>query len=187
MSATPHRFTVEEYYRMGEIGVLKPDARVELLDGFVIDKAPISPLHGGTVKSLIRIFGEIAGRRFLLSVHDPVHLSEYSEPEPDLMLLRLKRDHYGTQHPGPDDVFLLIEVADTTLELDRNEKVPAYAAAGIREVWLVNLNERQIEIYREPHVTGYRSNSSLRPGDTGRPSAFPDITIDVTEVLRQNV
>ena len=185
MSATPHRFTVEEYYRMGEIGVLKPDARVELLDGQIIDRMPIGPFHGGTVKSLIELFSEVAKRRYLVSAQDPVRLNDRSEPEPDLMLLKPRADKYKSRHPKPEDVYLIIEVADSTLQFDREEKIPAYGAAGIAEAWLVNLPEQKIEVYREPHYTGYASKTILRPGEKAKPSAFPDVIIDVAELLRQ--
>ena len=170
---------------MAETGVIKPDARVELLDGQIIDMMPIGPFHGRSVKRLNRLFAKVAKDRFLIAVQDPVHLSDSSEPQPDLMLLRPRDDDYGDGHPGPKDVFLLIEVADSTLEFDREEKIPAYGAAGIPEVWLINLPEQKIEVYREPHYTGYASKTCLKPGDTACPSAFPDVNVEVAALLRQ--
>ena len=170
---------------MAETGVIKPDARVELLNGQIIDMMPIGPFHGGTVISLIELFSEAAKRRYLVSAQNPVRLNQHSEPEPDLMLLRRKADNYKSGHPKPEDVYLIIEVADSTLEFDREEKIPAYGAAGIPKAWLVNLPEQKIEVFREPHFTGYGSKSILRAGETARPSAFPDITVDVAELLRQ--
>ncbi|MCI0640738.1 MAG: Uma2 family endonuclease [Gemmataceae bacterium] len=170
---------------MAETGVIKPDARVELLDGQIIDMMPIGPFHGGTVNTLIQLFSELAKKRYLVSAQNPVRLNDHSEPEPDLMLLKPKADNYKSRHPKPGDVFLIIEVADSTLEFDREEKIPAYGAAGISEAWLVNLPEQKIEVYREPHYTGYGSKTVLRPGEKAQPSAFPDVTVDVAELLRQ--
>ena len=104
-----------------------------------------------------------------MSVQDPLHLDEHSEPQPDLMLLKPAADYYRKRHPLPEDVFLLVEVSDTTLELDREEKLPAYGRAGILEVWIVDLNHATIEVYREPHFTGYSQQDHFargRPGQT---------------------
>ena len=183
--ATKHRFSVEDYYRMAETGLLRPDARVELLDGEIIDMSPIGPPHGGVTKRLNRLFAQLAGGRWLVAVQDPVRLDEYSEPQPDLMLLRPAPDFYRTRHPGPEDVFLLIEVAASSLAYDRGTKLPAYGRAGISEVWIVNLEDETIEVCREPHLAGYASMTSLRPGDKARPLAFPDAAVDVAELLKR--
>src|SRR5437764_2773685 len=122
---TGHRFSVADYYRMAETGVFKPDARVELLDGKIIDMSPIGPFHGGSLKRLTRLFTELSKGRWLVSVQDPVHLDDFSEPQPDLMLLKNRKDDYTKSHPVPEDVFLLIEVSDSSLVFDREEKLPA--------------------------------------------------------------
>ncbi len=169
---------------MAETGVLKLDARVELLDGKIIDMSPIGPFHGGVTKRLIRFFTSVAKGRWILSVQDPVHLDEYSEPQPDLLLLKPSSDDYTTRHPVPEDVFLLIEVADSSLTFDREEKLPAYGRAGISEVWILNLPAKTLEIYREPHFTGYGANKTLRAGDKVSPLAFSDVAMDVAELLK---
>ena len=169
---------------MAETGVIKPDARVELLDGEIIDMAPIGPFHGGTVNKLQELFMDSRRGRWMVTVQSPVRLGPHSEPQPDLMLLKRSEDAYTSRHPVPEDVFLLIEVADSTVDYDRNIKVPAYGRAGIREVWLVNLPEQVIEIYREPHFTGYASVTKAKPGDTARVHAFPDVSIEVASLLR---
>jgi Uma2 family endonuclease len=110
---------------------------------------------------------------------------QLSEPEPDLVLLKPAPDDYVSHHPTPDDVFLLIEVADSSLEFDRNKKLPVYARAGIPELWIVNLQESTIEVYLEPHFTGYEKKSVLRAGDKASPMAFPDVAVDVAELLRK--
>jgi Uma2 family endonuclease len=182
---TQHRFRVKEYYRMGETGVLRPDARVELLDGQIIDMLPIGPSHGSAVKRLNLLFGQLAQGRWLLAVQDPVHLDDYSEPQPDLMLLKPATDFYYSRHPVPEDVFLLIEVSDSTLESDREVKLPAYGRAGIAEVWIVNLVNGTLEIYREPHFTGYGSSKILNAGDQASPASFPDAIVAVAELLKR--
>jgi Uma2 family endonuclease len=179
-----HRFSVKEYYRMAETGVLRPDARVELLAGRIIDKSPIGPFHGGVTKRLIRFFTALAKSRWVVAAQDPVHLDDHSEPQPDLMLLKPAADDYTTRQPGPADVFLLIEVADSSLNLDREEKLPAYGHAGISEVWILNLPAKTIEVYREPHFTGYGVNKTLHSGDKASPLAFPDVAVEVAELLK---
>jgi Uma2 family endonuclease len=180
-----HRFSVKDYYRMAETGVLPPDARVELLDGEIIDMSPIGPFHGGIVARLTRLFTRLSNDRWLVWPQNSVRLDEHSEPQPDLGLLRSSRDDYTGRQPGPEDIFLLIEVADTTLDFDRGDKLSAYGRAGISEVWIVNLNETTIEVYREPNFTGYGSKSILRPGDIAKPQAFPDVAVDVAELLKR--
>jgi Uma2 family endonuclease len=182
---TKHRFSVKEYYRMAETGVLRPDARVELLNGEIIDSSSVTPLHASTKRWLSNHFIQIANERFIVGVSSPLHLDDHSEPEPDVMLLKPASDDYTSRHPQPDDVFLLIEVSDTTLDYDHEEKLPAYGRAGVAEVWIVNLNETTIEVYREPHFTGYGSKTILRAGDTIAPLAFPDAAVDVAKLLKK--
>ncbi len=170
---------------MAETGLLTPDDRVELLDGEIIDMSPIGPFHGGATKYLIDHFNQAASGRWLLAVQDPVHLEDYSEPQPDLMLLKRAPHFYRARHPVAADVFLLIEVADTSLGYDREKKLPAYGRAGIAEVWIINLLDQSIEVYREPHLTGYASRTILRDGDKASPLAFPDAAVDVTELMQR--
>ena len=179
-----HRFSVADYYRMAETGVLKPAARVELLDGRIIDMAPIGPFHGGSVNRLIRLFSKLANGRWLVSAQNPVHLDEYSEPQPDLMLLKPAADDYTSRHPRPEDVFLVIEVADTSLDFDREEKLPAYGRAGISEVWILNLPANVLKVYREPHFSGYGSKKVVHAGDKAFPLAFPDALVNIAELLK---
>jgi Uma2 family endonuclease len=181
---TQHRFNVKEYYRMAETGVLRPDARVELLNGRIIDMSPIGPFHGSITKHLIQLFTTAAKGRWITQVQDPVRLDEYSEPEPDVALLKPVADFYRKRHPQPEDVFLHVEVSDTTLMADREDKLPAYGHAGISEVWIINLADLTIEVYREPHFTGYGSKTVLRAGDKVSAQAFPDAVVDVAELLK---
>ena len=181
---TRHRFSVEEYYRMAETGILRPDARVELLNGEIVDMSPIGPFHGGVVNYLIEVFTAASRGRWVTAAQNPVHLSADSEPQPDLLLLKPSSDFYRKRHPQPEDVYLLIEVSDTSLTTDRDAKLPAYGRAGIAEAWIVNLNEETIEVYREPHFTGYGSRNILRSGQKAAPRAFPDAALDVAELLK---
>jgi Uma2 family endonuclease len=180
-----HRFNVQEYYRMAETGVLRPDARVELLDGRIIDMSPIGPFHGGLVNRLIRIFSRLSNGRWMVSAQNPLRLDDHSEPEPDFMLLKPSPDDYTSRHPAADDVFLLVEVSEASLDFDRDEKLPVYGRTGIAEVWIINLRDRTIEVYREPHFTGYGARTLLRAGDQVWPQAFPDAVVDVAELLKR--
>lgn len=182
---TTHRFTVTEFYRMAETGLLGPDARVELLDGEIIDMMPIGPFHAGTTNRLAKLFIQLSKDRWHTSIQTPVRLSEHSEPISDVMLLKPLAGEYTSRHPRPEDVLLLIEVADSTLAYDREKKLPAYGRVGIPEVWIINLSERAVEVYREPQFLGYGLKAVLREGDQAAPQAFADAVIDVKTLLRQ--
>lgn len=148
--ARVYRLSVAEYHRMGEVGILGPGLRTELIDGEIIEMPPIGHPHAGTVKLLANRLKELVGTDAIVAVQDPVWLDDHSEPIPDIALLRPRADWYRKGHPGPDDVLLLIEVADTSLTYDREVKLPRYARAGIPEVWLVDLGGRRLGIHRRP-------------------------------------
>jgi Uma2 family endonuclease len=133
-----HRLTVADYYRMAEVGILAPDARVELIDGEIIDMAPPASSHAGTVDYLLEVLGLAARGKAKVRVQNPVRLSEYSEPQPDLALLWPREDFYRARHPRADDVLLIVEVAASSLRFDRKKKVPLYARHGVPEVWLAS-------------------------------------------------
>jgi Uma2 family endonuclease len=177
------RFTVDDYYRMVRAGILHEDDRVELLDGEFIEMSPIGSRHAATVNRLVRLYSAQAADRYVVSVQNPVRLSRYSEPQPDLLLLRYRDDAYETAHPGPDDVLLIIKVADTTVASDRRVKLPKYAAAGIPEAWLVNLPRNSVEVHREPRDGRYQQVTVYRRGDTIALATLPDITISVDAIL----
>jgi Uma2 family endonuclease len=134
-----HRLSVGDYYRMAEAGILAPDARVELIEGEVLDMAPIGTRRNGCVNFLSNTLVAALHERAIVQTQGPIRLDEYSEPQPDLALLRPRPDFYGSAHPTPADVLLVSEVADTTLAFDRDVKVPIYARFGIPEVWLVDI------------------------------------------------
>lgn len=181
----PHRFSVEDYHRMGEVGILAPEARVELIEGQIKDMSPIGPFHSSVVSDLISLFSETAKGRWRVLAQSPIFLDKKSEPQPDLVLLKPAAHRYRQSHPRSSDVYLLIEVSDSTLAMDRTEKLPLYGRAGIPEVWIVNLNESTIEVYREPHFEGYASKTILRTGDKAAFQAFPDAIVDVAELLKR--
>jgi Uma2 family endonuclease len=180
-----HRFTVRDYHRMGEMGVLSAGTRVELLDGRIIDRSPIGPFHGAVVNRLNRLFLLKSRGRWLVSTQNPLRLDEYSEPQPDLMLLKPAPDDYVSHHPERSEVFLLVEVSDTTLEFDREQKLPAYARGGVQEFWIVNLNDQIIEVYCGPNFTAYNNKSVLNAGDRAVPQAFPDLVLEVSELFKR--
>lgn len=159
-------FNVEEYHLMGEVGIIAPGSRVELINGEIIEMSPIRSPHSGTVNLLNRLFGKILGDDFIVSTQNPVELNHNSEPEPDLAILKYQNDLYTKSHPKPIDVVLIVEVADTSLEKDREIKLPLYAAAGIAEAWIVNLQDQQIEVSTQPSEKGYSNRHIYRIGDT---------------------
>ena len=177
-----HRWTVAEYHRMAEVGLLNEDSRVELIEGELIEMAPIGSPHGGNVKRFIRLFSKVIGDKAIIAAQDPVVLSGYSEPEPDIALLRWRADDYEQSHPHPEDVLLLIEVSDSTLRYDRDVKIPLYAKNGIPEVWLLDIQNRQLEIYREPINGVYQQRDYRRTGKIA-PILCPDAVIDLAELF----
>ncbi len=168
---------------MAEVGLIPRGARVELLDGQIVDMMPIGPFHSGVVDRLIELFSDLNEKRWTVRAQSPMRLDRTCEPQPDLMLVKRRTDSYTRSHPGPDDVFLLIEVADSSLDFDHAEKLPIYGKAGIAEVWIVNLQDRQLELYRDPHFTGYGTTIILREDAHAAPAAFLDAQILVGELL----
>jgi Uma2 family endonuclease len=177
------QFTVKEYNRMIEAGILTKDDRVELIKGEIIQMAAIGRRHAACVNRLAELFILRLGQAVTVGVQNPVELNDNSEPQPDLALLRRRADFYEAGHPQASDVLLLIEVADTTIESDREIKIPLYAASNIAEVWLVDINQRLMEVYREPSPNGYQHIQKLQPGQIIAIQAFPDLNFTVDEVL----
>ena len=179
---TKRKLNVHEYHRMGEAGILGFDERVELLDGELYTLPPQTARHSGTTIALGYLFRPALDQA-LQSIHNPIRLSEYSEPQPDVALLRPRPDFYGTSKARPEDVFLLVEVAESSLQYDRRTKLPLYAAAGIPEVWIVNLIARQIEVYPDSAGYHYATATVHTAGETLTPVALPDVVIRVGEIL----
>ena len=177
------RFTVEEYYRMAEVGILGPEDRVELIEGEIFQMSPIGPRHAYSVIALTTLFTRALGERTLLSSQNPVLLPHDTEPEPDVVLLRPPLSQYGARLPQPTDVLLIIEVADTSYPFDREVKLPLYAAANVPEVWIVDLTRDTVEVFRDPTARAYRVTDRVTRGGRVAPSAFPDAVIAVDEIL----
>ncbi|MFK7807955.1 MAG: Uma2 family endonuclease [Saprospiraceae bacterium] len=144
------KFTVEEYYKLAEVGIIKDSDHVELIDGQIVTMSPIKSFHAGIVNRIVRLLSEFNGKKILVSPQNPIHLSTHSEPEPDIIIAKFKADDYISEHPTPEDIYCLIEVSDTTLLKDREIKQPLYAKANIPEYWIINLVDKQIEIFRQP-------------------------------------
>lgn len=178
-----HCFTVQEYHRMAEAGLFTEDDRVELIEGDILEMSPIGSRHAACVKRLIRLFDRRVRDRAIVAAQDPIQLGHSSEPQPDIALLKPRSDFYAAQHPGPADVLLLVEVGDTTIEYDRQVKLPLYARYGIAEVWLVDLEAQVVNVYRIPGPEGYREMQQLQRDTSCAPHAFPDLELAVAAIL----
>ena len=183
MYATRRQWSVAEYDRMIEAGILTEEDRVELLDGEIYTMAPIGSRHAACVKRLMLLLSEHLGRTAIVGVQDPIRLSDYSEPQPDLSVCRPHQDFYATGHPGPEDVILLVEVADSSLMFDRNEKLPLYAEAGIPELWIVDLEGETLAVYTDPGNAIYRSQGQFGRAQTVISHALPSLELPVDHVL----
>ena len=177
-------FTTDEYHQMIQVGVFHEDDRLELIEGEIAEMSPISPKHAGCVNRLADLFYDRLRRRAIVAVQNPVRVSQRSEPQPDLALLRSRPTYYGNLHPAPEDVLLIVEVSDTSAEFDREVKMSMYAKAGIAESWLVPLADEWVEVYREPSPLGYKSMRRAVSGESAAPLAFPDVSLDVGEILK---
>jgi Uma2 family endonuclease len=174
-----HRITVDEYYRMAEVGLLAPDARVELIEGEIIDMAPIGTDHGSVVDVLTRLFIRALGDQAIVRTQGAILLDQRSMPQPDLAVLAPSSDDYRRTHPTPANIWLVIEVSDSTLRYDRKVKVPLYARHGIPEVWIVDLPDGELHWYRGPRDGGYTEQGSSDTPGTMPLTALPDVAIDL--------
>jgi Uma2 family endonuclease len=176
-------FTVQEYHLMGEAGILSEDDRVELIEGEIVQMAAIGTRHASSVKRLIAVFSDLERKRAIIGAQDPIQLTERTEPQPDVVLLQPRADYYATAHPVPSEVLLLVEVSDSTIDFDRDVKVPNYARSGIQEVWLWDLDANCLEVYRDPTANGYTSIQKIERGEMVSPLAFPDFEVSVDFIL----
>lgn len=176
-------FDVDEYYAMADAGILTEDDRVELLDGEIVAMTPIGITHASCVDRLNHLLVSRFGERAIVRVQNPVRLGRYTEPQPDFSLLKWRDDGYSTGHPGPEDVLLLIEVSDTSVNSDRAVKLPLYARAGIREVWIVNLPAQSVEVYSEPAGSEYAATRVVGKDADLTPSAFGDVSLAASQVF----
>jgi Uma2 family endonuclease len=183
LAARHRRFSVDEYYRMAEAGILHEDDRVELLDGEIIEMTPIGSLHAACVDRLTRFFVSACGDRAIVRVQNPVRLSTESEPEPDLAILRPRADYYARAHPGPADVLLVIEVADSSLDYDRGRKAEAYARSGIPELWIVDLASEVVFVCRDPRAGSYRVEETRRRGQRLEVAGLAGVALAVDQMF----
>lgn len=179
-TAARHAFTVDEWHQMH---FFDEDARLELVEGDVVEMAPIGVRHAFCVMQLTRLFYQFVGDRAVISVQDPVAVNERSELQPDVALLVPPLERYAAAHPGPADVYLLVEMADTTLAYDRDRKAPLYGAAGIPETWVVDLAGDVVAVFSDPDAQGYRRQRRAGRGETIELVALPDVVVAVDDVL----
>ena len=178
-----HLFTVDEFARMGEAGVLAAGDRVELIDGEIREMTPIGPPHAAVVNLLAeQLITRLAGKAYV-SIQNPVRLDKHTEPQPDLAVARRRLDAYAGRHPEAADILLVIEVADSSLRFDRAEKVPRYGRAGIPESWLVDLEAETVTAYTGPGPNGYAREQLCRRGDTIAATGVPEIGLRVDEMF----
>jgi len=178
-----HLFTVDEYHKMGEAGIFGEDDRVELIEGEIVEMSPIGSPHAARVKRLNRLLVRRLGTRAIVQVQDPVVLSQTSEPQPDLAVLKPRADFYAARHPTPADTLLITEVADSSRAFDRNVKAPLYARAGIAELWVVDVIDELVEVYRRPLRGTYREVTTFRRGQRVTIAAFAPMSFRVVDIL----
>lgn len=176
-------FTVEEFHRMAEGGVFGEDDRLELIAGEIVEMTPIGSRHAACVDRLARELQRQTGETTIVRVQSPIVLGADSEPQPDISVLRYRSDFYRSRHPGPEDVLLVIEVADTSIMIDRGTKLPLYARAGIAEVWIVDLTASAIEVYRRPGPEGYRETKRVSGGGRLESSSLPGFAMPAAELV----
>jgi len=180
---TKKLFTVDEYYRMAEAGILDPDARLELIEGEILEMSPVGTRHVSCVNRLNRLFNRRLGDEALVSVQNPVRLSHYTEPQPDIVLLKPRDDCYKEKRISWEDAALVIEVSDTTIRRDRDLKLPLYSKAGVSELWIIDLQQDTLFVYRAPGPKTYGSSLTLCPGDPLTLLAFPDVVFQVEDLI----
>ena len=178
-----HAFTVGEYYRMAETNILTEEDRVELIAGQIVAMSPIGSRHAACVKRLNLLIGKMVGDSMLIGVQDPIQLDAYSAPEPDLVLLRPRADFYAEAHPSAADVLLAVEVADTSIDYDREVKLPLYARAGLPEVWLIDLQKGCIEVYAQPQGGAYQQRVEVAANATLASPTIAHLALAAADVL----
>jgi Uncharacterized protein conserved in cyanobacteria len=178
-----HYFSVDDYYRMADAGVFPIGARIELIEGEVIEMSPIGNRHAGCVNRLGMLLSRAVGDFAIVAVQNPVRLNDFSEPEPDIALLKPRDDYYSNAHPTPADVLLIVEVSDTTVAYDRRVKLPLYARAGIPETWLMVLPKDIIEVHSQPVNGKYQKVQRLKRGRTLVSPTAPGLSFKVDDLL----
>jgi Uma2 family endonuclease len=176
-------FTVHDYHRMVDAGILSEDDRVELIHGEILAMIPIGPPHNGAIIRATQALVRIVGDRALVEVQGSVRLDEYDEPQPDIVLLRPKDDFYSSRHAGPSDIFLIIEMADSSLEYDRTIKARLYAETGVPEYWIADVGNERLFAYSDIHESTYRAIRQFQRGETVAPQLLPECRIPIDALL----
>jgi Uma2 family endonuclease len=179
------QFTVTEYDRMIAAGILQEHDRVELIDGEILEMSPIGSRHAACVNCLNTLFTRQAGDAAIISVQNPIRLNDYTEPEPDIAVLKPSDDFYVTAHPTVEDILLVIEVAETSLEYDREIKIPRYAQAGIPEVWLLDLQHQLVMVYTQPKNDAYQVIKVARGAELVQTVILGGVSVRADDILRQ--
>ncbi len=177
------RFSRADYHQMAKVGIIKPRPRVELIDGDIVVISPIGRRHKASVDRVNDVFAPRLHGVAIVRVQSSIVLGEYGEPEPDLVLLRFRADFYAESDEAPEDVLLIVEVADSSEAYDRRTKGPLYARFGIPDYWIADLNRDRITVYRDPTPDGYATSRVYRRGESIVPLAFPDLTVAVDDIL----
>ncbi len=175
--------TVEQFNRMIEAGIIPEDDRVELIDGDIIEMAPIGTPHAARVDRVVHAFRSRLPETVILRVQSPVRVSRVTRVEPDVVLLRARPDFYELELPGPDAVMLVVEVADTSVAYDRHVKIPAYARANVQEAWLVDITTEHVDVYRQPAPDGYHEVHRAGPADQLSVLAFPGMSFPASRIV----
>ena len=181
--ATKKRFTVDEYYKMGEIGVLRDNVRTELINGEVIEMSPMGARHASAIARITEFMVPLLKGKAQLRSLMPLRLDDFNEPQPDLCFVRPRQDFYGTKHPGSGDTLLAIEVLEPSLPYDRDVKYGVYASARLPEFWIVDVSGDVLMIFRDPSKGAYKTELTLHRGESITALAFPEIEIAVADLL----
>ncbi len=178
-----YRFDVDDYHRMAEAGILTEDDRVELIAGEILSMTPIGPRHNAAVNRANRALVTAVGERAIVQVQGSVRLDRFHEPQPDIVLLRPQQDFYASRLPGPRDILLVIEIAESSLQYDRDVKAGIYAQAGVVEYWLADLDDRAVWRFTDPQGGAYRNSLRLERGQSIASAALPQCVIAVNELV----
>ncbi len=179
----PYKFTVAQYHKMGEANILHEDSRVELIEGEILKMAPIGKKHAGIVDHFNAILNQWVSHKAIVRIQNPIQLDEHNEPEPDIILLKPRNDYYKKKTPTPNDVYLIIEISDSSYPMDRQVKLPLYARFEIPELWIVDVEKQCVEIHRTPQNGFYQESKFHKANDTISSNFFEEIKITVQEIF----
>lgn len=180
---SPKRWTIDEYHQIIALGIITPDTPIELINGQIIEMVPQQPLHAATTDEGGEYLKALFSGKAKVRVQLPVTWLPDSEPEPDFAIVKIDANRYRHRHPDPNDIYLLIEVADSTLQKDRQYKSKLYAQAGIPEYWVINLKQNQVIVYRQLQDSTYQTETILEASDKVQLLAFPDVIVDLKQLL----